>query len=335
MAKRRATEDTAMCTQRRAALGLLGATLLLKTAGAWAAGYPSKPITVVVPFAPGGYTDVVARLLAEKMGGLLGQPVIIENRPGAGSTIGTNLVAKAAPDGYTLGLVAISQVIAPRLYKELPYDAMNDFVPVGRLVDAPSVLVVNPALPVKSVADLIALAKAKPRTIGYASSGNGSTQHLIGSLFASMTGTQLNHIPYKGSNQSLVDVIGGQVAISFVSVPNALPHIKAGRLRALAVTTATRTPDLPDVPTLQEAGLKGFDVAGWLGIVAPAKTPPEIVARVQQASAQALSTPDARRALAAAGVNLNLSDGAAFGKLLHSEYDRWGKVIAGAGTKVE
>jgi tripartite-type tricarboxylate transporter receptor subunit TctC len=324
-----------MRAQRRAALGFIGAALLLQATGARAAAYPSKPITIVVPFAPGGYTDAVARLLAEKMGTLLGQPVIIENRPGAGSTIGTNLVAKAAPDGYTLGLVAMSQVLAPWLYKQLPYDALNDFTPIGRLVDAPSVLVVNPALPVKSVADLVALAKAKPKTIGYASSGNGSTQHLVGSLFASMTGTQLNHIPYKGSNQSLVDVIGGQVAISFVGVPNALPHIKAGRLRALAVTTATRAPDLPDVPTLQEAGLKGFDVAGWLGIVAPAKTPPEIVARIQQASAQALSAPDARKALAAAGVNLNLSDGAAFGRLLRSEYERWGKVIVESGTKVD
>lgn len=322
--------------RRRAALGLVGGGLLRIAAGVRAAApYPSKPVTVIVPFAPGGYTDVVARLLADKMGALLQQPVIIENRPGAGSTIGANLIAKAAPDGYTIGLVAMSQILAPWLYKSLPYDALNDFAPIGRLVDAPSVLVVNPSLPVKTVADLVALAKAKPKTIGYASSGNGSTQHLVGSLFASMTGTQLNHIPYKGSNQSLVDVIGGQVAISFVGVPNALPHVKAGRLRALAVTTATRAPDLPDVPTLQEAGLKGFDVAGWLGMVAPAKTPPEILARLQRASADALGTPDARRGLAVAGVNLNLSDGPAFGRLLRSEYERWGKVVAEAGTKVE
>ena len=297
--------------------------------------YPSHPVTLVVPFAPGGYTDVVARVLAEKMGPALGQQVIVENRPGAGSTIGTAYVAKAAPDGYTVALVGMSQVMGPWLYKSLSYDPLKDFVPIGMLVEAPSVLVVNPKLPAKNVAELIALAKAQPNAIGYASSGNGSTQHLVGALFASMSGVQLNHIPYRGSNQSLVDVIGGQVAMSFVGVPNALAQIKAGRLRALAVTTAARSADLPDVPTLQEAGLKGFNVAGWLGMIAPAHTPPEVVLRLQTEAARALESPDAIRALRGAGVNVRLTDGPEFDKLLHSEYDRWGKVITQAGMKVE
>ncbi len=318
-------------------LGVIGTawSMMLVGTAAAAPAYPTRPVTIVVPFAPGGYTDVVARLLAEKMAPSLGQPVIIDNRPGAGSTIGAHYVAKAAADGYTVALVGMSQVLGPWLYKSLPYDALKSFVPIGKLVEAPSVLVANPSLPVRSVADLIALAKAKPKTIGYASSGNGSTQHLIGSLFASQTGTQLNHIPYRGSNQSLIDVIGGQVAISFVGVPNALAQIKAGRLRALAVTTAQRAPDLPDVPTLQEAGLKGFNVAGWLGLVAPARTPPEVVARLQAEAAKALSTPDGRRALAQAGVVLDITNAADFDRLLHSEYERWGKVIAESGTKVE
>jgi tripartite-type tricarboxylate transporter receptor subunit TctC len=320
---------------RIVATALIGATASLTIVASAAPPYPSKPVTIIVPFAPGGYTDVVARLLAEKMSPALGQPVIIDNRPGAGSTIGTGYVAKAAPDGYTVALVAMSQVLGPWLYKSLPYDPFRDFVPIGQLVDAPSILVVNPKVPAKTVQELIALAKAKPDSIGYASSGNGSTQHLIGALFASMSGTQLSHIPYRGSNQALVDVIGGQVAISFVSVPNALSHIKAGRLRALAITTATRSADLPDVPTLQEAGLKGFDVAGWLGMVAPAHTPPEVIHRLQAEVAKALSTPEAVHALAVAGVNLRLSDGPEFDKLLHSEFDRWGKVITQAGIKVE
>ena len=234
--------DTAMKRRLRwpRAFALALAALFAVVDAVAAPPYPAKPITLVVPFAPGGYTDVVARLLAEKMAPALGQQVIVENRPGAGSTIGTAYVAKAAPDGYTVALVGMSHVMGPWLYKTLPYDPLKDFVPVGLLVEAPSVLVVNPRLPAKDVKELIALAKAQPGALGYASSGNGSTQHLIGALFASASGIQLNHIPYRGSNQSLVDVIGGQVAISFVGVPNALSQIKAGRLRALAVTTSVR-----------------------------------------------------------------------------------------------
>ena len=297
--------------------------------------FPSQPITLVVPFAPGGYTDVVARVLAENMSPALGQPVVIVNRPGAGSTIGTNTVAKAKPDGYTIGLVSMSLVIGPFLYKPLPYDPVKDLVPIGLVADAASVLVVNPQVPAKTVQEFVALAREKPNTLGYASSGNGSTQQLIGAMFASMSGVRMNHIPYRGSNQSLIDVIGGQVASSFVGVPNALSNVKAGRLRALAVTTSRRSDDLPDVPTMQEAGLAGFDVAGWLGLVAPVGTPPDAIDRIRTEAAKALSSPAGLRALRSAGVNLHLSDGPTFARLLHTESERWEKVVAESGVRID
>ncbi|WP_254926097.1 tripartite tricarboxylate transporter substrate binding protein [Bordetella genomosp. 11] len=314
------------------ALGTAGMT------GAWAQGdahtYPSAPIKLIVPFAPGGFTDVVARMLAEKLTPELGQPVVVENRMGAGSTIGTDFVAKAAPDGYTLVLVSTTHVIGPWLYKKLPYDAIKSFAPITKLVDSPYVLVVNPKVPVKTVGELIALAKAKPGRLDYASSGNGSSQHLAAALFATMADVKINHVPYRGSGQALSDIIGGQVSMGFLGVTAALPQIAAGRLRALAVTTRERSADLPDVPTLDEAGVKGYEANIWLGLLAPAGTPKPILDKLHDATAKVMKGPEAAKALATAGLTLSLSSESEFEALLKSESAKWGKVVRDTGATV-
>jgi tripartite-type tricarboxylate transporter receptor subunit TctC len=303
-------------------------------AAANAQSYPDKPIKIIVPFGPGGFTDVAARILQKELAPAIGQAVIIENRPGAGSTIGTDAVAKAAPDGYTLAMVSTAHVISPHIYKQMPYDAIKDFTPVMRLAEGPYVLTVHPSLPVKSVSDLIALAKAKPGAIDYASSGNGSSQHLVGALFCSMAGVQLNHVPYKGSNQAMNDVLGGQVKVTFAGVPNVLPNVQNGKLRAIAVSTAKRYADMPDVPTIAEAGVPGYDATIWLGLLAPAGTPHEIVQKLNTEITRILSTPDAKKLMGSAGVDVATSTPEDFGRLLQSELDRWGKVVRETGATV-
>ncbi|MNX44816.1 Tripartite tricarboxylate transporter family receptor [compost metagenome] len=313
----------------------LACSLYVATAGAQSpAAYPTAAVRLIVPFAPGGFTDVVARQLAERLGVALGQTVIVENRTGAGSTIGTDYVAKAPADGYTLALISTTHVISPWLYKKLPYDPFKSFEPITKLVDSPYVLVVNPNVPAKSVAELVALAKAKPGKLDYASSGNGSSQHLVGALFASMTGVNINHIPYRGSGQALADVIGGQVSMGFLGVTAALPQIRAGRLRALAVTTRMRSRDLPDVPTLDEAGVKDFDATIWLGLLAPAGTPKAIVDRLHDATATVMSTDEVRAVLLEAGLTLSLSSQDEFRNLLKTESAKWGTVVEQTGANV-
>lgn len=299
------------------------------------ATYPDRPIKLIVPFGPGGFTDVAARILQKELQPVLGQPVVIENRPGAGSTIGTADVAKAAPDGYTLVMVSTTHVISPHLYKTMQYDAIRDFTPVMKLAEGPYVLVVNPKkLDVKNVKELIAAAKAKPNSIDYASSGNGSSQHLVGALFCSMAGAPLNHVPYRGSSQAMNDVLAGTVPVSFVGVPNALSSVKAGRLRALGVSTAKRYGEMPDVPTLDEAGVKGFDATIWLGLLAPPNTPREIVDKLNAAITKVLGEPAARKLMSSAGVDVATSTPEQFGALLKTEYDRWGKVVKETGAVV-
>lgn len=313
----------------------LACSLYVATAGAQSpAAYPTAAVRLIVPFAPGGFTDVVARQLAERLGVALGQTVIVENRTGAGSTIGTDYVAKAPADGYTLALISTTHVISPWLYKKLPYDPFKSFEPITKLVDSPYVLVVNPNVPAKSVAELVALAKAKPGKLDYASSGNGSSQHLVGALFASMTGVNINHIPYRGSGQALADVIGGQVSMGFLGVTAALPQIRAGRLRALAVTTRMRSRDLPEVPTLDEAGVKDFDATIWLGLLAPAGTPKAIVDRLHDATATVMSTDEVRAVLLEAGLTLSLSSQDEFRNLLKTESAKWGTVVEQTGANV-
>ena len=317
-------------TARILATVAFAAAASLAQAQAW----PSRPVKLVVPFSPGGFTDVVARILGQKLTESLGQPVIIENKPGAGSTIGSDYVAKSKPDGYTLVMVSTTQVSSPWLYKSMPYDVFKDFTPIMKLVEGPYVLVANPKLPVKTVAELLALARAQPGKLDYASSGNGSAQHLVGAMFATMGGVNINHVPYKGSGQAMQDIVGGQVQLGFVGMPNALPYIPSGRLHALAVTTRKRSPDLPDVPTMDEAGIKGYDATIWLGLLGPAGLPRDIVTRLNSEITKALSSAETRKLILAAGVEVSTSSPEEFAALLRSEYDKWGKVVKETGATI-
>ncbi|MDO8248661.1 MAG: tripartite tricarboxylate transporter substrate binding protein, partial [Rhodoferax sp.] len=260
---------------------LQAAALALSLAGgsAMAQAWPSRPISLIVPFPAGGTTDVLARAVGLELSKSLGQPVIVESRPGAGSTLGADYVAKAKPDGYTLLMGAVHHTIATSVYKKLAYDFQKDLAPITTVALVPNVLVVNPNVPAKNVKELLALAKADPGKLTYGSNGNGTGQHLIGAQFEGMGGVQLLHVPYKGSGPLTTDLLGGQITMSFDTITPVLPQIKAGKLRALAVTTATRSKALPDVPTLDESGLKGFNLGTWFGVLAPAATPRDIVTR--------------------------------------------------------
>lgn len=315
---------------------LCTASFLAFSAGAaLAQAYPFKPVKIIVPFGPGGFTDVVARILGQKLGEALGQPVVIENKPGAGSMIGTDFVAKAQPDGHTLVIVSSTHVISPWIYKNVPYDPIKAFAPVTKLVDSPYVLLVNPKLPARNVQEFIALAKARPDDIHYASSGNGSAQHLIGGLFASMTGAPLKHVPYRSSNLATTDLVAGVVESSFAGVPNALAQVPNGRVRALAVTSARRIAQLPNVPTMQEAGVAGYDATIWLALLAPAGTPKDIISRLNSEIAKIMATPESQKAMFDAGVEVSLSTPEALTQLMSRELDKWGKVVKETGIKLE
>ncbi len=315
-----------------ALVGLLFASAALAQG---AANYPNKPVKLIVPFAPGGFTDVTARILGQKLTAALGQNFIIENKAGAGSTIGTDFVAKSAPDGYTLVMVSSTHVISPWLYKNMPYDPIKSFTPVGKLVDSAYVLLINPKVPANTVQEFIKLAKAAPDTIHYASSGNGSAQHLMGGLFVNMTGAPLKHVPYRGSAGATTDLVSGVVQSSFAGVPNALSQVPQGRLKALAVTTAKRIPQLPDVPTLQEAGVAGYDASVWLALLAPAGTPRDIVLKLNTEIAKLMASPETAKALSDAGVEVAPSSPEAMGSYMVQELERWGKVVKDTGVKLE
>ena len=296
--------------------------------------FPDRPIKIIVPFGPGGFTDVAARILQKELAPAIGQSVIIENKPGAGSTIGTAEVSKAKPDGHTLVMISTAHVISPHLYKQMPYDALRDFSPIMKIAEGPYVLVVHPSLAVKNVSELIALARSQPGKIDYASSGNGSAQHLVGALFTTMAGANLTHVPYKGSSHAMNDLIGGQVKVSFVGVPNALPNLASGKLKSLGVSTGKRYSEMPDVPTIAEAGVPGYDATIWLGLLAPPGTPREIVQKLNADITRILSTPEARKLMASAGVDVATSTPEEFGRLLAAEMDRWGKVVRETGATV-
>ena len=314
---------------------LLGSLLAVSLSAGWAQTYPTKPVKLIVPFAPGGFTDVVARILGLRLSTAMGQQFVIENKAGAGSIIGTDFVAKAAPDGYTLVMVSTTHVISPWIYKNMPYDPIKGFTVVSKLVDSPYVLLVNPKVPARNVQEFIALAKAAPDTIHYASSGNGSSQHLMGGLFVSMTGARLKHVPYKGSGGAATDLVAGVVESSFAGVPNALAQVPQGRLKALAVTTAKRIPQLPDVPTLQEAGVPGYEASVWLALLAPAGTPRDIVTRLNTEIGKLMNSPDTRKALYDAGVEVAHSTPEAMSDYMVQEMERWGKVVKETGIKLE
>ena len=296
--------------------------------------YPARPLRVIVPFSPGGATDVPARIVAQRLSEALGQQVVIDNRPGAGGALGADAVAKAAPDGYTLLLTATTHVISASLYKKLPYDAIRDFAPVMQIGSGPNVLAIHPSLPARSVRELIGLAKAQPGRIDYASSGNGSAQHLFGALFMSMADIRMMHIPYKGSAPATTDLISGQVSVGFPGIALALPHTRAGRLRSLAVTSAERSRAMPDVPSIAEAGVPGYAATLWSGLLAPRGTPPEIIQRLYDEIAKLLKQPEVESAYLATGTDVPISTPGQFGRFVRAEYDKWAKVVAAVGAQV-
>ena len=298
--------------------------------------YPAKAVRMVVGFAPGGGTDLVARIIGQKMNESWGQPVLVDNRAGATGTIGADLVAKAPPDGYTLLMGHVnSHGIAPNLFKKLPYDAERDFQMVAYVGYVPNVLVIHPSIPAKNVKELIAIAKAQPGTLNYASSGVGSTQHLAGELFTLLTGARIVHVPYKGSGPAVVDLLAGHVSMNFDTMPPVLPHIKSGRMRALALTTPKRSPQLPNVPTMMEVGLKGFDMTNWYGIMAPAKTPRDIVMKVNAEANRIMALPDAKGKLEEAGTQLDPGSPEQFASFLKSEIAKYSKLVKAANVTLD
>ena len=323
---------------RRAALSAVAAwPFATRAQGAW----PTKAVRIVVPFAAGGTTDILARALAPELQRAFGQPFVVDNKPGAGGNTGAAEVAKAAPDGLTLLMGTVgTHAINPALYPKLPYDHIKDFVPVTLVAGVPNVVVMNPAKAdaagIKNVADLIKYAKANPGKLNMASSGNGTSIHLSGELFKSMTGTFLVHFPYRGSGPALLDLIGGTMDLMFDNLPSAMPQIKAGKLKALAVTTSQRSAALPDVPTIAEAGpVKGFEASSWFGLLAPAGTPSDIVSRIQQESAKALGSPALKERLLSQGAIPSGMSPGDFAAYIASETKKWAKVVKDSGAKVD
>jgi tripartite-type tricarboxylate transporter receptor subunit TctC len=297
--------------------------------------YPDKPVRIVVPFAAGGYTDVVSRIVAQQLTIMMGQSFITENRPGAGSTIGTDFVSKSAPDGYTLAIISTNHVTSNLLYKNLSYDPIKSFTPISELADAPYVLLVNSTLPAHTVKEFIALAKAKPDTINYSSSGNGSTQHLLGALFVSMTGAPLKHVPYRGSAQAMQDLAAGFVQSSFAAVSNGLAQVRSGKIRALAVTSAERSAQLPDVPTMEQAGVPGYRSSVWLALIGPAGMKEDIVAKLNTAVGKIMAMPESIKTLASVGVEVRPSTPDQLQKTMVAEAALWGKVVRDSHVRVE
>ena len=310
------------------------AAALMCASTVWCA-WPDKPVRMVVPFAPGGGSDIVARLLAQKTGALWNQSVVVDNRGGGGGVAGTNTVAKSAPDGYTLLLTSISIAYAPALYNALPYNTERELAPCVLLVVQPSILGVHPALPVKSVAELVALAKTKPGEIRYSSGGAGSAPHLAAEIFRSTAGIQLTHVPYKGGGAIVTAVLAGEVQMLFAGVASLLPHVKAGRLRALAVTGTTRSKAAPELPSIAEAGLPGAEFDGWYGLLLPAATPRDIVARINADYNKVLAAADVQERLLASGFEPLGGSPQKFAGYLQAETRKWTKVVRDANIRIE
>lgn len=295
--------------------------------------YPDRPIRMIIPFAAGGATDTPARILTVKLAERLGQQIVVDNRPGQGGALGTAVAAKAEPDGYTVLMTATPFVLSPHIYKKLSYDPLKDFVPVTQFGAAPNVLVVHPSLGARSVKDVIALAKKQPGKLDWASSGTGGFQHLSGELFMAMAKIKVQHISYKGSGAATADLIGGQVKIGFPGIAIAIQHHKTGRLLALGVTTAERSPQMPDVPSIAEAGVPGYDATFWLGLAVPKGTPKPIIDKLHRETTALLKSADIVSAFRKAGTEAAPSNPERFGKFLQAEYQKWGKVIREVGIK--
>jgi tripartite-type tricarboxylate transporter receptor subunit TctC len=303
--------------------------------GAPAASYPARPLRIIVPQSPGASTDLTARLVARALSEAWKQPVVVDNRPGAGTIIGTELVTRAAPDGHTLLVVASGITVNPSMHKRMPYDTGRDLAPISQLTRFSNLLAAHPGFPAKTLQDLLALAKAKPGTINYASAGLASGTHMSMELLKAMTGIDLVHIPYTGGGLAVTAAIGGQVQLNIGTTVGVLPHVRSGKLRAIAVTTAARSPAAPDVPTFAESGVAGYDHGPWNGLFAPAKTPPAILAKIHTEVARALQAPDVRKVFANEGVEAVASAPEAFAALVRTELATWAKVVKAAGIKAE
>jgi len=298
--------------------------------------YPAKPIRMVVPFAAGaGSNDIMARLIAQKLSESFGQQVVVDNRPGASGIIGCDIVAKAQPDGYTVLMMSLTLAVNPSLFKKLPFDSERDLVPVTMVASAPLMLVVHPSVPAKSVAELIAYAKANPNKLNFGSGGPGATPHLAGEMFKLLAGVQMTHVPYKGGAPALADLVGGQIQLMLENIPGTLPFAKAGKLRALAVTDKKRSPVVPDLPTLDEAGLKGYELVGWNGLFLPRNTAKPVVTKLYSETRRALLLPDIKERLAQMGAEGVGNTPEQFSAFIKAEIAKWGKVVKAAGIQVE
>ncbi len=309
-------------------------SLLLATS-ALSQTYPSKPVKLIVPYPPGGPTDTVARVIGQKLSLQTGQQFIVENRPGAGANTGAEAVARSPADGYTLLIATTAHAINPSLFKNLTYQIVKDFAPVSLLTSGPLVIVVNPALPVKNVSELIALAKSAPDTLNFASSGNGQSTHLAAELFNASAGIKISHVPYKGSAPALTDTMGDQTQVMFDTMLSAMPHVKAGKLRAIAVTSAKRSPAAPDLPTVAESGLPGYEAIAWNGLLAPAGTPKEVLAKLSTELRKALEQPDVKERFDAQGFTAAWTTPEAFAEFINVEVAKWARVVKVSGATVE
>jgi tripartite-type tricarboxylate transporter receptor subunit TctC len=334
---------TQHATRRQLLLAAASAPFALPSGQAFAQGWPGKPVRIVVPFAPGGTTDVLARALAPELQKAFGQPFVVENKAGAGGNMGAAEVAKSTPDGHTLLMGTVgTHAINAALYPSLPFDPVKDFSPITLVANVPNVLVMNPAkahaAKINSVADLVRYAKANPGKLNMASAGNGTSIHLAGELFKTMTGTFMVHFPYRGSGPALLDLLGGTMDLMFDNLPSSMPHIKSGKLKALAVTGSTRSLSMLELPTVEEAGganLKGYEATSWFGLLAPAGTPPDVVGRLQQETSKALNLPAIRERMLAQGAIPSGMSSAAFTRLIASETRKWAKVVKASGARAE
>ena len=324
-----------MFSKTKALAAALAALGLLVSVAAQAQAYPGKTVKLVVPYPPGGPTDIVARVIGQKLFEQTGQQFIVDNRAGAGGNIGAEAVARSPADGYTLLIATTAHAINMSLFKKLGYDTLKDFAPVSLLTYGPLVIVTHPSLPVQNVRELIALAKAKPDSINFASSGNGQSTHLSGELFNTMAGVKMTHIPYKGSAPALTDVMGGQASLMFDTMLSAMPFVKAGKLKALAVTSATRSPAAPDLPTVAESGIPGFETFAWNGVLVPLGTPKEVVARLSAELKRAMEAPEVKEKFSAQGFAAAWNTPEAFGTFLQAEVDKWSMVVKASGTTVD
>jgi tripartite-type tricarboxylate transporter receptor subunit TctC len=323
--------------RRAIALALLATgTLACAPFAAQAQAFPSKALTMIVPFSPGGTTDILARVVGQFMSKDLGQPVIVDNRPGAGGNIGTQMVARAAPDGYTLLMGTVgTHAINQSLYKKLAFDPIKDFAPVSRVALVPNLLVANPSQPYKTVKELIAYARANPGKVSFASSGSGTSIHLSGEMFQQMAKVEMQHIPYKGSAPALTDLLGGQTAIMFDNMPSVIGHVRAGKLRPIAVTTPQRSPALPDVPTIAESGVPGYSATSWFGILVPAGTPAPVVARLNASILKALADPEVKKKLAEQGAEAHGEKPEQFAEFIRTETAKWGQTVKVSGATAD